>query len=469
MWSADGQTLYYVTEYLRDQQHRSPAAQARFASRRRHEYSDQAGAVTQHTEESVRRARISGNGEWIVYECGPDLWVVGTARAASRASSPSRSTPTTRPTRSASSPSRAAPPSSPDRRREAPSLFAVHGKLFRMPVGPKPKPVQLTFGAVQRSRGRLGARRLEDHLRLRPQRPRRPLSARSQRSRPPEADRGAAIQGHAVDQHARGRVRRDVLARRQARRLPPRRQAVDDEPRRQGREGRSSATFRCSITTGRPTASGSSSPAGTARSPANCTSCPPPGRRRPTRSATSPATPPTTPASPGAPAARSSPSSATAGASANLARPRPGEANRGRDDRGQDQTAGLRRLLVERQVVVDHRLGRPALAGEADRARPGVRRRPFRPTAAKVAFRDLVGRDLWVASTSGGQVTRLTTGRPVPPADSAGRNARAAGRHARRHLLPRRQRQHPSRQRLPAARRRQRRPTARPRCRSRSR
>jgi tricorn protease len=35
-------------------------------------------AITKHREESVRRARISGNGEWIVYECGPDLWVIST-------------------------------------------------------------------------------------------------------------------------------------------------------------------------------------------------------------------------------------------------------------------------------------------------------------------------------------------------------------------------------------------------------
>ena len=29
-----------------------------------------------HKDDAVRRARISGNGEWIVYECGADLWVV---------------------------------------------------------------------------------------------------------------------------------------------------------------------------------------------------------------------------------------------------------------------------------------------------------------------------------------------------------------------------------------------------------
>src|SRR5581483_3182034 len=34
--------------------------------------------VTLHKDEGVRRARISKNGEWIVYECGADLWVVST-------------------------------------------------------------------------------------------------------------------------------------------------------------------------------------------------------------------------------------------------------------------------------------------------------------------------------------------------------------------------------------------------------
>ncbi len=34
--------------------------------------------LTQHTEDAVRHARVSGNGEWVVYECGADLWVAGT-------------------------------------------------------------------------------------------------------------------------------------------------------------------------------------------------------------------------------------------------------------------------------------------------------------------------------------------------------------------------------------------------------
>lgn len=34
--------------------------------------------VTAHDDDTVRRARLSGNGEWLVYECGADLWVTGT-------------------------------------------------------------------------------------------------------------------------------------------------------------------------------------------------------------------------------------------------------------------------------------------------------------------------------------------------------------------------------------------------------
>ena len=37
-----------------------------------------ASRLTLHEDDSVRRARISGNGEWIVYECGADLYVVST-------------------------------------------------------------------------------------------------------------------------------------------------------------------------------------------------------------------------------------------------------------------------------------------------------------------------------------------------------------------------------------------------------
>jgi tricorn protease len=69
MWSPDGQTIYYVSEFFGN-----PANIVR---------QDAAGKnkpqlVTFHKEDGVRRARISGNGEWIVYECGADVWVVST-------------------------------------------------------------------------------------------------------------------------------------------------------------------------------------------------------------------------------------------------------------------------------------------------------------------------------------------------------------------------------------------------------
>lgn len=79
MWSADGKRLFYVTE------NGSPAKCANIVVQ---EVSGLAAVgsphpVTKHTEDSVRRARVSRNGEWIVYECGADLWVVGTSPGSS--------------------------------------------------------------------------------------------------------------------------------------------------------------------------------------------------------------------------------------------------------------------------------------------------------------------------------------------------------------------------------------------------
>jgi tricorn protease len=69
MWAADGETVYYVSEVFG-----SPANIVR--------HSLTAGAkpeqLTFHKEDGVRRARISANGEWIVYECGPDIWITST-------------------------------------------------------------------------------------------------------------------------------------------------------------------------------------------------------------------------------------------------------------------------------------------------------------------------------------------------------------------------------------------------------
>ncbi len=89
MWSADGQWVYFVSEC-----HGTPANIVRqVASSAVSPGAAPVGPllpstpavsppvpqqITRHTDDAVRRARISANGEWIVYECGADLWVVST-------------------------------------------------------------------------------------------------------------------------------------------------------------------------------------------------------------------------------------------------------------------------------------------------------------------------------------------------------------------------------------------------------
>ena len=71
MWSPDGRTIYYVSE------EGSTRGCANIVSRP----VGGSGAptrLTTHADDTVRRARISANGEWIVYELGADLYVVGT-------------------------------------------------------------------------------------------------------------------------------------------------------------------------------------------------------------------------------------------------------------------------------------------------------------------------------------------------------------------------------------------------------
>jgi tricorn protease len=139
MWSPDGTTLYYVSEIFGTANIvRQPLATG-----------SKPVALTQHTEDSVRRARISRNGEAIVYECGTDLWIVGTAEG--------------------SKPRKLAIEVNADDQfnneqvktfssdisefslsnDEKFAVFALKGKLFRMPVSSSQnKPVQMTTGAA---------------------------------------------------------------------------------------------------------------------------------------------------------------------------------------------------------------------------------------------------------------------------------------------------------------------------------
>jgi tricorn protease len=80
MWSPDGRFLFFVSEM-----YGTPANIVR------QEWDAKTGTtqsspqqLTFHKDEAVRRARISGNGEWIVYECGADLWVLSTRTGSAR-------------------------------------------------------------------------------------------------------------------------------------------------------------------------------------------------------------------------------------------------------------------------------------------------------------------------------------------------------------------------------------------------
>ncbi|MBM4071237.1 MAG: PDZ domain-containing protein [Planctomycetes bacterium] len=76
MWSPDGRFLYYVSEHFG-----TPANIVR------QDLGDPKSALvqlTQHKNDGVRHARLSGNGDWIVYECGADLWVLSTRTGSNR-------------------------------------------------------------------------------------------------------------------------------------------------------------------------------------------------------------------------------------------------------------------------------------------------------------------------------------------------------------------------------------------------
>jgi tricorn protease len=133
MWAVDGRAIYYVTEH-----YGTPANIVR------QEIASPKGAalavkgpprqITFHKDDAVRRARLSGSGDWIVYECGPDLWVVsahgGTPRKLAIEVHADDKTNPDQVVTYTSGVSEFAP--SHDERQIA---FSVHGSLFLMPRG----------------------------------------------------------------------------------------------------------------------------------------------------------------------------------------------------------------------------------------------------------------------------------------------------------------------------------------------
>jgi tricorn protease len=103
--------------------------------------------ITSHKDDAVRRARISKNGEYIVYECGPDLWITSTREGSSprklaiEVNADDKANVERVVTRTGGATQYAV---TADEKFVA---FAVHGKLFRIKLGSDPgKPVQMTDG-----------------------------------------------------------------------------------------------------------------------------------------------------------------------------------------------------------------------------------------------------------------------------------------------------------------------------------
>jgi len=75
MWAADGRSIYYVSECLGN-----PAN----IVRQRLDSPGKPNASPITKTDGVRLARISRDGNWIVYECGTDLWITSTTGGQAR-------------------------------------------------------------------------------------------------------------------------------------------------------------------------------------------------------------------------------------------------------------------------------------------------------------------------------------------------------------------------------------------------
>jgi tricorn protease len=145
MWSADGQWLYYVSEV-----HGTPANVVRIPVNAP-SGGEQARPqqVTFHKDDGVRRARISGNGAWIVYECGADLWVVSTqGRSQPRKLAIEVHADDKSNTERMETYSNAHATEFTLSQDEKHAIIVVHGELFRIHVGPGGKATRMTTMGV---------------------------------------------------------------------------------------------------------------------------------------------------------------------------------------------------------------------------------------------------------------------------------------------------------------------------------
>lgn len=78
MWSADGKAIFYVTEEGSEPGCANIVCHELNPTEKEPLAVGTPRKITDHKNDSVRLARISGNGEWIIYECGPDIWIVST-------------------------------------------------------------------------------------------------------------------------------------------------------------------------------------------------------------------------------------------------------------------------------------------------------------------------------------------------------------------------------------------------------
>jgi tricorn protease len=79
MWAPDGKTIYYVSDCASPAPATANIVRIKLVNTRPGlTVNGPPQPITFHKDDSVRKARLSHNGQWIVYECGFDLWVVST-------------------------------------------------------------------------------------------------------------------------------------------------------------------------------------------------------------------------------------------------------------------------------------------------------------------------------------------------------------------------------------------------------